>query len=134
MGGGLESDGLANCALRWIVEEAGIAGLELRKDFLAFFGEFALDAASGKSIGFKLADAVFRPVRGFNGVRDLRKPAGMTVDRTVFERLNGAPNQSKKLGGPYRPENLLQFLAAHDEHDASLGPNALAAVKKLRTG
>lgn len=134
VGGGLGSDGLANCALRWIVEGATAAGLEVRKDFLSFFKEFPEDTASKKSTGFKIADNIFRPIRGFNGARNLVEPAGMTVDASVLERLNADSKQSPKLGGSYRPENVLQFLAAHDEHDAALGPDALAAVKKLRNG
>ena len=132
VGGGLKSDGLANCTLRWMVQEAVAAGLEVRSDFLSFFGEFPEDAASAKSMGFKIADTVFRPIRGFNGVRNPGKPGAMTLDDTVFDRLNADPKQSDKLDDAYRPKNLLKFLAAHDEHDARLGPGALAAVTKLR--
>ena len=39
VGGGLRWDGLANCALRWIAEEAASFGLEMREDFLGFFEE-----------------------------------------------------------------------------------------------
>ncbi len=134
VGGGLKSDGLANCALRWIVEEAGSAGLELRKDFLGFFRKFPQDTASTKSILFKVTDTVLRPIRGFNGVRDLRGGSGMTLDRTVFDRLNADPREHEKLGGSYRPKNLLEFLAEHDEYDPKLGPDALAAVQQIRSG
>lgn len=134
VGGGLSSDGLANCALRWIVEEARGAGLEVRGDFLDNYREFTADEASEKSTGFKIADNLLRPIRGFNGVRNLREPAGMRPDPTVFERLNADPGQNEKLGGRYRPKNLLQFLAEHAEFDSELGAEALAAVKTLRTG
>lgn len=132
VGGGLKSDGLANCALRWMVEEAGSAGLDVRSDFLGFYREFAEDKASGKSMGFKIADTVFRPIRGFNGVRNPGSPDGMTVDKTVLERLNAKPTKDNGLEKAYRPKNLLQFLAAHNEFDAELGDDVKTAVNQLR--
>ena len=134
VGGGLTSDGLANCALRWIFDKAVAAGLDVRKEYLQFFEEFPEDTAPGKSMGFAVADTFLRPIRGFNGVRDLRTPKGMTLDPTVFDRLNANLNESDKLPEAYRPGNLLHYLAEHDEHDAKLGPDALADVKKIRKG
>ncbi|MGB5201118.1 MAG: DUF2235 domain-containing protein, partial [Sedimenticolaceae bacterium] len=139
VGGGLQWDGLANCALRWMTQEAAAAGLEFREDFLDFYEEAPQAVASKKSIGFKVADTLLRPVRGFKGVRDLTQAAGMLPDQTVFDRLNFEPKSDSsesgdlpKMSEPYRPANLLQFLAEHPELDGRLGPDALAAVRKLR--
>lgn len=132
VGGGLESDGLANCALRWIVDEAKAAGLSVRGDYLKFFREYPADSASSKSLGFKIGDTLLRPIRGFNGVRNLSAPKGMTLDKSVVDRLNADPQNHKELDEPYRPKNLLKFLAANEEFDANLGSDTLAAVKKIR--
>lgn len=141
VGGGLRWDGLANCALRWIVREAEAVRLETRKDFLGFFEEAPQSVAPEKSTGFKVADTIFSPIRGFNGVRNLREPAGMTLDPSVFERLNlepgqgePPPNEPPEMRVRYRPDNLLTFLAGDDSLDARLEPDALAAVKKRRSG
>jgi len=134
VGGGLKSDGLANCALSWMVEEAMGAGLDVRQDFLKFYRRFPQDAASSKSTGFKIADTIFRPIRGFNGVRNLADPSGMTLDKSVIDRLNADPNKHKTLDTDYRPKNLLQYLVAHNEYDNQLDAGALAAVKQSRSG
>lgn len=139
VGGGLRWDGLANCALRWMIEEAAAVGLAVRNDFLGFFREAPQAVAGEKSTGFKIADTALRPIRGFNGVRDLRKPVGMTLDQTVFDRLNLQPQRGPSGPGgfplmsvPYRPANLLRFLAENPQFDGKLGADALAAVRRLR--
>lgn len=132
VGGGLKSDGLANCALAWMVEEAVSVGLDVRRDFLKFYRKFPQDAASIKSTGFKIADTLFRPIRGFNGVRNPATPSGMVLDKSVIDRLNADPNKHKTMKAEYRPKNLLHYLAAHSEYDDQLGADALAAVRKPR--
>ncbi len=37
VGGGLVDDSLANCALKWICDEAAKSGLVLEKDFLRYY-------------------------------------------------------------------------------------------------
>ncbi len=134
VGGGLKSDGLANCALTWMVKEAVIAGLEVRESFLDFYRKFPQGTTSGKSTGFKIADNLLRPIRGFNGVRNLSKPGGMTLDKSAIDRLNADANNHKTMESDYRPKNLLKFLAAHGEFDGDLKPGALSAVQKVRNG
>jgi hypothetical protein len=134
VGGGLKTDGLANCALSWMVEEAMSVGLDVRQSFLKFFRRFPQDVASSKSAGFKIADTVFRPIRGFNGVRNLVDPNGMTLDKSVIDRLNADPKKHKTLDKDYRPKNLLQYLAVHTEYDNQLDAGVLAAVKQSRSG
>lgn len=134
VGGGLESDGLANCALRWIVTEAKESGLAVRDEYLKYFRAFPEDSAPKKETMYKVTDTLLRPIRGFNGVRDPSSPAGMTVDDTVFDRLNADPKGFKEMDGSYRPKNLLKFLAEHDEFDANLEPDARAAVQKYGKG
>jgi uncharacterized protein (DUF2235 family) len=134
VGGGLASDSLANCALRWIVSEAQDAGLGVRDEYLKFFRKYPQGAMSKKSTKYKIADALMRPVRGFNGVRKLTSPPGMTVDDSVFARLKSDHTGHKDMSGPYRPKNLLTFLADQGEYDDNLSADALSAVKALRKG
>ena len=129
VGGGLSTDGLANGALIWICKEARAAGLGLRDDFLRFYCNNACDEASGKSGFYVFGDFMMRPVRGFGGVRDLGARPGMTLDDTVFERLN---DERKKLETPYRPDNLLKFLVANPEYDERLSAEVRALVQKMR--
>ena len=133
VGGGLRSDGLANSALRWIVEEACDAGLEVRGDFLSHFSEFPQDRASTKSFGYKLLDTVLRPIRGFDGARDLGDPPGMTVDDSVLHRLNADPEQYRRLDEAYRPDNLIDFLAGKPNYAAKLSPQLLALLEARRS-
>ena len=132
VGGGLQTDGLANSPLRWIVQEAAAAGLGLRDDFLGFFGEFPLDEAPGKTLGYHISDALLWPLRGFSGLRDLSAAANPSLDDAVIERLNADPAQHEGIEKPYRPKNLMRFLAGHGEYDDKLGERALADVRKLR--
>ncbi len=132
VGGGMASDSLANCALRWMVDEAGKHGLGVNNDYLKHFRKYPQGAMPKKSTKYKIADALLRPVRGFNGVRKLDSQPGMQLDDTVFSRLNANHANHDTMSGPYRPKNLLNFLAQNEAFDESLDPDALSAVKALR--
>ena len=56
----------------------------------------------------------------------------MQLDDTVFSRLNANHANHDTMSGPYRPKNLLNFLAQNEAFDESLDPDALSAVKALR--
>lgn len=127
VGGGLSEDGLANCALAWIVDEAEALGLEVNREFLRFFRCFASGAASRKTAMYKVVDTTLRALRGFKGERDLESAVGSTLDQTVFDRLNADPkNLPKTMDGPYRPRNLMRYLKAHPELHDRMGEEALA--------
>ena len=74
-----------------------------------------------------------RPVRGFRGIRQLVDAPGSTLDKSVLDRLNADPAEHRDLDEPYRPENLLAYLAANPDYDSGLSPEVLGAVKKLRS-
>ena len=132
VGGGLTYDGLANCALRWMIGEATKAGLVFMDDYLGYFKEAPTGTSGRKSLGFKIADNLLRPIRGFNGVRNLTGHGAMSLDDSIFTRLNAKPEQKHGIKKPYRPENLLRYLAEHPEYDSKLDTDALEAVKKFR--
>lgn len=120
VGGGLKDDSLANCALLWFIEEAEAKGLQFDRDYLKFFVANPERDASAKSRGFKVLDTLLRPVRGFQGERDLLTPKDMILDQSVFERLNAR--------GDYRPNNLLRYLRAHPELHEKLSPELRRAL------
>ncbi len=132
VGGGLMDDSLANCALLWMCEEAGAKGLAMNPDYLKFFRCYAAGKASGKTIFYKAGDALMRPIRGFHGIRQLTSAPGSTLDKSVLKRLNANPAEHKNLAGPYRPENLLAYLAANPGYDHELNSDLLATVTQMR--
>ena len=73
-----------------------------------------------------------RPIRGFNGVRQLQGAPAAKLDKSVLERLNADPARHENLEEAYRPENLLTYLAANPKYDAELNPDVLAAVTAIR--
>ena len=128
VGGGLVEDGLANCALHWMVEEAKAVGLDLDDDFLKFYRRFAAGRASTKSLGFRAMDTVFRPLRGFAGERDLTRVPGMTLDPSVITRLHAEASEFDSMDARYRPANLLRYLKAHPELHDQLKDDVRAAA------
>jgi uncharacterized protein (DUF2235 family) len=133
VGGGLMNDSLANCSLRWMCEQASARGLALNADYLKFFRCYGAGKASEKTNFYKFGDTLMRPVRGFRGIRQLVDAPGSTLDKSVLDRLNADPAEHKDLDDPYRPENLLAYLAANPDYDSGLNPEVLGAVKKLRS-
>lgn len=120
VGGGLADDSLANFALHWLVTEAAGVGLDADKNFLSFYTGNACRRMSKKSRGFAVLDAALRPIRGFDGERDLLAIPGMTLDESVIKRLKADHREHEDLDGPYRPKNLLRYLADHPELQGGL--------------
>jgi len=132
VGGGLMNDSLANCSLRWMCDQAAARGLALNADYLKFFRRYGAGKASGKTTGYKIIDTLMQPFRGFHGIRQLVGVPGSTLDKTVLDRLNADPADHKDLDTPYRPDNLLAYLAANPDYDSMLKPDLLETVTQLR--
>jgi uncharacterized protein (DUF2235 family) len=132
VGGGLMDDSLANCALRWMCEQATARGLALNPDYLKFFRCYAAGKASEKTVFYKTSDALMRPIRGFHGIRQLSAAPNASIDKSVLDRLNAKPAEHKNLGEAYRPENLLAYLAVNPDYDQVLSPDLLALVRQKR--
>jgi uncharacterized protein (DUF2235 family) len=101
IGGGLKTDGLANIALRWIVDGAVNAGLKLDSEFLRHFEPHPeAEVYESYNTKFRIIDA-FRGKLG----KGRRTIGGLNadVDPSVSEKM--------KLDPKYRPANVLQFLA-----------------------
>jgi hypothetical protein len=103
IGGGLKTDGLANIALRWIVDGAVNAGLKLDSEFLRHFEPHP------EAEVYESYNAKFRIIDAFRGKlgKGRRTIGGLNadVDPSVSEKM--------KIDPKYRPANVLQFLAEH---------------------
>jgi uncharacterized protein (DUF2235 family) len=123
IGGGYGRDGLANIALGWILKGAEEEGLALDHPFLTPFLGVKRPYGSlydSFTLGYKVLDGV----RGHDGHRPLiglPATANAELDATVIERM--AIDESNLRRGAdeeatttlYRPQNVLDFLAAMPE-------------------
>lgn len=133
VGGGLMNDSLANCALRWMCNEAKARGLALNDEYLKFFSGYGAGEASEKTNFYKLGDALMRPIRGFHGIRQMIGVPDSKLDQSVLDRLNADPADKRNaLEKAYRPENLLAYLAANPDYDTELNQDLLETVIQLR--
>lgn len=118
VGGGLIDDSLANCALRWMCDEAVASGLALNPSYLSHFREYPEGHASAKSNTYKVGDAIMRPVRGFRGVRVLGDAPNASLDSSVLRRLKADPTKHEGLDEKYCPKNLMKFLADNPQYNS----------------
>ena len=133
VGGGLMNDSLANCALRWMCQQAKAHGLALNDNYLKFYRGYGAGEASEKTNFYKVGDALMRPIRGFRGIRQMAKVPDSKLDKSVLDRLNADPaDKNNDLEEAYRPENLLAYLAANPNYDSELSPDLLETIIQLR--
>lgn len=108
VGGGRKDDGVANCALDWMVGEAAAAGLALDGDYLkpykCWFGD---ERPDGPSRLFRWVDTV-RGKRG-KGRRPIDRgdAAHLSLHATVLRLMLHEER--------YRPANVLAYLKDHRE-------------------
>ena len=129
VGGGYVDDGLANVAFHWLLTEAAELGLEIDDDFAGHYRAFPFDRLYvQRSPLLRLLDKL-RGTSG-RGVRSLvGRPvtANLTLDPAVIHRLRAAPGEFEEMGErPYRPENVLRYLACVDDLDAHFAAIGLA--------
>jgi uncharacterized protein (DUF2235 family) len=124
VGGGYGRDGLANVALRWIVE--GVEKqLDLDGDYLHYYfsanhcGSFG-SLYNSSTAGFRIGDAIRRG----DGTRKLTgwpDSANLQLDATVIERMNRSEADLKNgadedaITTLYRPRNVIEFLASFSD-------------------
>lgn len=122
IGGGYRRDGLANIAFHWILGGAIAQGLKIEKGFVAPYVEYHADTLyESYSAKYWLADAI----RGRLGRGRRALPPDAILDSSVIERMNMDPSglkdeDGKPLGQPYRPKNVIQFLAEQPDLEGYL--------------
>jgi uncharacterized protein (DUF2235 family) len=151
VGGGYLDDGLANLAFKWVLEGATAHGLELDDTFVGFFRGFAQDRLyRSESLLYRILDALrWRFGRGKRKLFDAERPAEANLDLapSVIHRIAADPKRFSEMDGkPYRPENVLLFLASQpnlgmylaqvepDPNKRQLPQDALDRIDKLRKG
>ena len=127
VGGGYLHDGLANIAFHWVLAGAAAQGLKVDADFVAHYGPYAKHNLYDS---YSLLYATLELLRGRIGggqrsLVNVPQAANAKLDRSVIERIQAAPSE---LGAadeshptePYRPENVLTFLAKQPDLGAYL--------------
>jgi uncharacterized protein (DUF2235 family) len=124
VGGGYVDDGLANLAFQWILREAHEQGLQIDKQFSGHFRGFAQDRLyRSESVWYRMLDRVrFRFGRGKRRLLEQPPAAHLSIDVSVIHRLqadpaeltDGIPGRRRfpEMDRPYRPQNVIAFLAA----------------------
>lgn len=122
VGGGYQRDGLANIALKWIVDGAREEQLDVDDDFIVHFKGFSGDTLYESSTPFY---KVFDFARSAMG-RGKRTIHGCNADLSpsVIERMTRSEifdQDGNKKPAHYRPEGVMRFLAEQ--------PDVLAAIR-----
>lgn len=130
VGGGREDDGLANGALKWMVEEARAAGLRFDDDYLAPFVPWHGDERPTESSTFyRWLDRLRRKTG--RGVRPLDRPAeahlGLHTSVLKLLLLEEEPGRPPL----YRPANLFDYLAQHPEALDGLEPDDRRRIEEM---
>ena len=108
IGGGYADDGLANGALRWMIDAAKAEGLVVDEDFLRFYRPWFGDTRDESYKGFMKVRGWIRGLVGESGDRDLEAyadVAGLEVHDSAIRLLEFDRN--------YRPANLLAYMRSH---------------------
>ncbi len=128
VGGGYVNDGLANIAFHWILEGAVDRGLKIDPAFVSFYRPFSYDSLyESYSWLYRTLDVLRgRADAGQRNLVGLPPGANADVDRSVIARIQAEPldlsrgSDNKVVTKPYRPENVLLFLARQSDLGAYL--------------
>jgi uncharacterized protein (DUF2235 family) len=127
IGGGYVHDGLANIPFRWLLKEAETSGLAVDRDFVKPYNPYP-QAQLYRSTGPVYQALEFVRLRSGKGKRRLvgyPETSATILDRSVIHRIRSEPNDHPQLEN-YRPDNVVELLAAQDDLDgylAGLGLN-----------
>lgn len=156
VGGGYVDDGLANVAFQWILKGATDQGLAVDATFSRIYRPFPQDRLyKSGSLLYRILDKL-RSGRGVRPLTGRPATANLSLDPSVIVRIqvdpwepknNGKPGEVRfpeLQGKPYRPDNVLLFLACQPdlagylrglglrEEDPQLPADALKRVEELR--
>ena len=112
IGGGYPNDGLANGAFQWILGEARANGLHIDESFSCHYRPYPLDELyRSDSLLYRKLDFL----RHGDGIRCLfGNHVNLTLDPSVIRRIVEFPERPCDKP-PYRPENVLRFLACQPD-------------------
>lgn len=130
IGGGYVNDGLANIPFRWLMDEAAKSGLAVDREFVKPYRPYP-QARLYRSTGLVYQTLELVRLRSGKGRRPLvgyPASAGMSLDRSVIHRIRSAPDDHPQLDR-YRPDNVLELLAAEDDLEGFLAGLGLKAAE-----
>jgi len=116
IGGGYVNDGLANLPFRWLIDGAATLGLAIDRDFIKPYKPYP-QARLYPSTNFVYRAMELVRLRLGKGKRALvgyPDAAKADLDRSVIHRMRANPAEHPQLE-LYRPDNVLQLLAAKDD-------------------
>lgn len=121
VGGGYVHDGVANVPFRWLLDEARKFGLNADKDYFKHYNPYLQDRLYDSMSNFyKVLEAVrFKRNKGKRGLLGYPSSANLSVDSSAIKRMCSQKKDHERLE-PYRPENLIIFLAAQPDLDEYL--------------
>jgi uncharacterized protein (DUF2235 family) len=123
IGGGYLLDGLANIAFRWILKGATDEGLKVDWDYVEHFKQVP-EASLYDSSSFFYRTLEFLRFRLGRGKRKITG-ANIDIDRSVIDRMRARRGtlmgkDDNPTMTPYRPDNVLDFLACQPDVDGYL--------------
>jgi uncharacterized protein (DUF2235 family) len=132
VGGGYPDDGLANIAFQWILAGAAEQGLAVDRGFSRIYGAYPQDRLydSGSTL-YRILDKL-RSGRGARPLVGQPATANLSLAPSVIRRIQADPKEPLKngkpgelrfpemKGKPYRPDNVLLFLACQPDLDGYL--------------
>lgn len=118
VGGSYTRDGLANCALHWIVDAAKLQGLVVNDEFLKKYKPFPQDQIGDPyDFTFKALEfARFRYGKGKRSLQGYPATANLEIHPSAIERLCSDPARFDRMKTRYRPADLVAFARAQ-KHD-----------------
>lgn len=126
IGGGYLRDGLANIAFQWVLKGATEEGLVIDQEFANnYIGQPWHNLYDSYTFGYFLADLIrWRPGGARRSLVGLPPPANADLDPSVILRMNtkhfDTAGDESAVEEPYRPENVLLFLATQPDLDEYL--------------
>lgn len=117
VGGGYVKDGLANVSFRWLLAEAQALGLVIDEEYADHYGPYPMDRLNDSySSGYRLIETLrFRAGKGVRPLVGQPEEANLALDRSVVSRMNADPERHERLDRPYRPANVIEYLASKDD-------------------
>ncbi len=116
VGGSYGNDGMANCALHWIVGEAKAHGLEIDEVFLRKYRCFSRDTLGDPyTLMYRVADMLrLKSGKGKRALLGFPETANLSIDPSAIKRFCSDPaDYPKTMTKPYRPNELVEIAKAH---------------------
>lgn len=113
VGGSYGNDGLANCALHWITDEARSLGLALDQGFLAKYRPYPQDEMKDSySLKYRAIETLrCKAGKGERLIEGNPASAHLSLDPSVIKRLCSDPQDFSTMNRRYRPASVVQIAA-----------------------